>query len=80
MNRHVARCHLDLAQLWRCPVSSWCTVWKGAPQDLMDHVLRSPQGAGRGPTHQTGDAFPAVDGYTPGAYRLADVATLRDLQ
>ena len=34
MYRHVARCHLDLAQLWRCPVS-WCTVWKGAPQDLM---------------------------------------------
>ena len=37
MYRHVARCHLDPAQLWRCPVS-WCTVWKGAPQDLMDHV------------------------------------------
>ena len=37
MYRHVARCHLDLAQLWRCPVS-WCTVWKGAPQELMDHV------------------------------------------
>ena len=36
MNRHVARCHLDLAQLWRCPVS-WCTIWKGTPQDL-DHV------------------------------------------
>ena len=27
MYRHVARLHLDLAQLWRCPVS-WCTVWK----------------------------------------------------
>ena len=38
MHRHVARCHLDLAQLWRCPVS-WCTVWKGTPQDLMDHLL-----------------------------------------
>ena len=25
MYRHVARCRLDLAQLWRCPVS-WCTV------------------------------------------------------
>ena len=37
MYRHVARCHLQLAQLWRCPVS-WCTVWKGTPQDLMDHV------------------------------------------
>ena len=34
---HVACCHLDLAQLWRCPVS-WCTAWKGTPQDLMDHV------------------------------------------
>ena len=31
MYRHMAHCHLDLAQLW-------CTVWKGAPQDLMDHV------------------------------------------
>ena len=37
MYRHVARCHLDLAQLWRCPVA-WCTVWKGVQQDLMDHV------------------------------------------
>ena len=36
-NRHVARRHLELAQLWRCPVS-WCTVWKGTPQDLMDHI------------------------------------------
>ena len=37
MYRHVARCHLELAQLWRCLVS-WCTVWKGTPQDLIDHV------------------------------------------
>ena len=37
MYRHVAHCHLDLAQLWQCPVL-WCTVCKGAPQDLMDHV------------------------------------------
>ena len=22
---------------WRCPVS-WCTVWKGTPQDCMDHI------------------------------------------
>ena len=28
---------VDLAQLWRCPVA-WCTVWKGALQDLTDHV------------------------------------------
>ena len=34
MYRHVATYHLEL---WRCPVS-WCTVWKGMPQDCMDHV------------------------------------------
>ena len=37
MYRHVTKFHLDLAQLWRCPVS-WYTVWKGNPQDCMDHV------------------------------------------
>ena len=37
MYRHVVKFHLDLAQLWRCPVS-WCTVWKGTPQDCMDHI------------------------------------------
>ena len=38
MYRHVARCHLQLVQLWRCPVP-WCTMWKGTPQDLMTHIL-----------------------------------------
>ena len=37
MFRHVSTFHLVLGQLWRCPVS-WCTVWKGTPQDCMDHV------------------------------------------
>ena len=31
MYRHVARLHLDLVQLWRCPIA-WCTTWKGSPQ------------------------------------------------
>ena len=37
MNRHVVNYHLNLAQLWHCPVSG-CTVWKGTPQDCMDHL------------------------------------------
>ena len=37
MYRHVAQFHLNLPQLWRCPVS-WCTIWKGTPQDCMDHL------------------------------------------
>ena len=37
MARHVVKYNLELAQLWRCPVS-WCTIWKGMPQDCMDHL------------------------------------------
>ena len=37
MYRHVARLHLDLVQLWRCPIA-WCTTWKGSPQDFLEHV------------------------------------------
>ena len=39
MARHVVSFHLDLGQLWRCPVSvSWFTQWKGTPRECMDHV------------------------------------------
>ena len=37
MVRHVSSFHLDLGQLWRCPVS-WCTQWKGTPPDCIDHI------------------------------------------
>ena len=37
MALHVSTYHLDLGQLWRCPVS-WCTQWKGTPQDCIDHI------------------------------------------
>ena len=31
--------HLDLGHLWRCSVS-WCTQWKGTPQDCADHIRK----------------------------------------
>ena len=37
LGKHVALYHLDLAQLWRCPVD-WCPVWKGTSQDCVDHM------------------------------------------
>ena len=37
MFRYVANNHLELGQLWRCPVS-WCTQWKGTHQDCIDHI------------------------------------------
>ena len=27
LGKHIALYHIELAQLWRCPVS-WCTVWE----------------------------------------------------
>ena len=39
MARHVSSFHLDLSQLWWCPVS-WCTQWKGTPQDCVDHIRK----------------------------------------
>ena len=40
LSKHVALYHLDLAQLWRCPVG-WCPVWKGTSQDCIDHMRRA---------------------------------------
>ena len=31
LGKHNAFYHLELVQLWRCPVT-WCTVWKGTAQ------------------------------------------------
>ena len=40
LGRHVTCYHLDLAQLWRCPVT-WCTIWRGTPQDCIDHMRKA---------------------------------------
>ena len=39
MARHVSSFHIDLGQLWQCPVS-WCSQWNGTPQDCVDHIQR----------------------------------------
>ena len=40
LGKHIALYHLELAQLWRCPVM-WCMVWKGTAQDCIDHMRRT---------------------------------------
>ena len=40
LGKHVGPYHLDLAQLWCCPVP-WCPVWKGTSQDCVDHMRRA---------------------------------------
>ena len=53
LGKHVALYHLDLAQLWRCPVA-WCPVWKGTSQENVDHMRRA---------HNTG----LGEGWKPGS-------------
>ena len=40
LGKHIALYHMELAQLWRCPVT-WCTVWKGTAQNCVDHMRRA---------------------------------------
>ena len=34
---HMINSHLELGQLWRCPVE-WCAVWKGSVRDCLGHL------------------------------------------
>ena len=43
LSRHVMDHHLELGQLWRCPVE-WCSVWKGSVQDCLDHLRSKHDG------------------------------------
>ena len=36
LNVHMMGSHLELGQLWRCPVE-WCAVWKGSVSDCLYH-------------------------------------------
>ena len=36
LESHMMCCHLDLGQLWRCPVK-WCAVWKGSVKECWEH-------------------------------------------
>ena len=52
MYRHVARLHLDLVQLWRCPIA-WCTTWKGSPQDCLSGVVMMLHGSRKRPASRS---------------------------
>ena len=37
LDAHMVACHLELGQLWRCPVT-WCAVWKGSGHACLEHL------------------------------------------
>ena len=44
LDRHMMNNHLELCQLWRCPVE-WGAVWKGSLGECLDHLRSKHNGA-----------------------------------
>ena len=43
LDEHIINHHLELGQLWRCPVE-WCTVWEGSVHDCLYHLRSKHSG------------------------------------
>ena len=50
--------HLDLGQLWRCPVE-WCAVWKGSVRECRDHFNEKHNGSETLDFDKVSKSFPA---------------------
>ena len=44
LDAHMIAFHLELAQLWRCPVE-WCAVWKGSVRECLEHLAEKHGGS-----------------------------------
>ena len=44
LDSHMIAFHLELAQLWRCPVE-WCAVWKGSVRECLEHLAEKYGGS-----------------------------------
>ena len=49
--------HLELGQLWRCPVD-WCTLWKGSVSDCLGHLQDEHGGSQYMACKESGEVFP----------------------
>ena len=53
--------HLELGQLWRCPVE-WCTVWKGSVSDCLGHLQNKHGGSQYMATKNLLGLYPGIFG------------------
>ena len=58
LDSHMMCHHLDLGQLWRCPVE-WCAVWKGSVGECRDHFKEKHSGSETIDFDKVSKAFPA---------------------
>ena len=60
LDAHMMACHLELGQLWRCPVT-WCAIWKGSGRTCLEHLAEKTWGIDIGNKNQRGPVFPPMD-------------------
>ena len=58
LDSHMMCYHLDLGQLWRCPVE-WCAVWKGSVRECRDHFNDKHSGSETLEFERVSKSFPA---------------------
>ena len=58
LDSHMMCYHLDLSQLWRCPVE-WCAVWKGSVRECRDHFNDKHSGSETLEFDRVSKSFPA---------------------
>ena len=58
LDTHMMCHHLDLGQLWRCPVE-WCAVWKGSVRECRDHFNEKHSSSETIDFDKVSKAFPA---------------------
>ena len=58
LDSHMMCQHLDLGQLWWCPVE-WCAVWKGSVRECRDHFNEKHSGSETLDFDKVSKSFPA---------------------
>ena len=57
LDAHMIACHLELGQLWHCPVT-WCAVWKGSGRACLEHLAEKHGGSALEITTNVAQFFP----------------------
>ena len=60
LDAHMVACHLELGQLWRCPVT-WCAVWKGSGHACLEHLVEKHGGSTLEIKTNVAQFFPPLD-------------------
>ena len=56
LDAHMIAYHLELGQLWRCPVT-WCAAWKGSGRACLEHLAEKHGGSTLDVTTKVGKFF-----------------------